>query len=96
MAMRQATCDLEIAIRFGRFALQSSADPVNQIGWKVGDVSEGLVLDLSTLAVSPPQQIGSIRLAVAGTRGDGNMDGAISIGHLELPLPYLSGYEKQH
>jgi hypothetical protein len=47
----------------------------------VGEVSEGLVLDLIALAVGSAQEVGFVDASLVGASGGGYMNGTGSAGH---------------
>ena len=60
---------------------QGAADQIDEISWQVGDVAEGLVLDLEADAVGAAEQVGVVELALVVACCCGHMDSTGSRWH---------------
>ena len=61
-----------------RFAFESSADEIDDVVGEMGDIAEGLVLDLAVLAEGSAQQMGVVGLVFIVASSGGYVDCAIS------------------
>jgi hypothetical protein len=81
---------LDVAVRLGTldaegggggkkaFAGKGSADEIDQVRGKVGDIAEGFMLDLGAYAEGAPEQVRVIDLALVGASRCGHMNRACS------------------
>jgi hypothetical protein len=60
------------------FAGQGPANQIDELGWQVGDVAEGLVADLGAEAEGAAQEVGLIELAFVVAGCSAHMNRAIS------------------
>ena len=65
----------------GAAVLEALADGLDEVAGEMGDVAEGLVLDLAVLAVSAAEEMGSVGLALVDASGGGYMYRSISSWH---------------
>lgn len=72
MAVRTRARDLEgLTPRHEGLPLQCAANHVDQRLGQMGEIAQGLVLDLAVLAIAAPEQMGAIDLVfVLAGRGD--------------------------
>jgi len=57
-----------------QIAAEPGTDGLDEIGGQVGEVTEGLVLDLASLAIATPQEVGFVELALVAAPGGGYVD----------------------
>ena len=62
-------------------AFEGSADEIDDVCGEVGDVAEGLVLDLAVLTEGSAQKMGVVGLVLVAARSCGYVDGACSAWH---------------
>ncbi len=62
--MWQTANDLPWATIFRRFSAEPSSDGIDQVGRQVREVAERLMLDLSTISIGTPEQVGLVDLVL--------------------------------
>jgi hypothetical protein len=81
VSVGQAAANLEAAGREEALAGEAAADQVDDVVREVGEVADGLVLDLAALAEGAAQQVGLVDLALVVPAGGGDVDLAVAGGH---------------
>ena len=79
-----------------RFAFESSADEIDDVVWEMGDVAEGLVLDLAVLAEGSAQQVGMVGLVSVAARGGGYVYCTVSGWNLGYFAMTRQGCQQSH
>jgi hypothetical protein len=75
--MRETANDFPRTLVRRRLSGQSPPNGVDQVGRQVGEIAEGLVPDLASLAKGPSQQMADVDLAVVGSCSGGYVHGAV-------------------
>ena len=65
------------------FATKPTPDGLDQIGWQMREITEGLMLDLAVLAIGAAQQMGLVDASLVDACGRGYMNSTCSSCHAE-------------
>jgi hypothetical protein len=68
---------------FRSFATKLTPDGLDQIGWQMREITDGLMLDLAVLAKGAPQQMGLVDASLIDACGRGYMNSTRSSCHAE-------------
>ena len=89
MSMRQTSDDAKvIVVVWYRFAGEPPFHDLDQVIRQIGEISEGQMFDLAILAVSVPEQMGDIGLALALFFDRGYVNGSFLDAHAAI-LPSI-------
>ena len=90
MAVGQAAHAVEAVLDGDEgLALQGPADDLDDIGGQMGEVAEGLVLDLAVLAEGTSQEVGFVDPVFVSPPRGGYMYSTASLAHAPKLWPYL-------
>ena len=89
MAVGQAPQAVEAGIDGDEgLPLQSQADQLDDLGRQVGDVADGLVLDLAALAEGPTEQVSLVRPVLVPPSCGGYVNSRFSLAHARNSKTY--------